>query len=112
MRAQRPASIPDLIGVAGNRGTPAADSVYFVSHWPPDSVNATRQSCLPRYRRLNHPEASLAEAMHDDAVMLLARAVREVGSDRRRIRGWLALLGTIRSACRGDFTVAADRALP
>lgn len=113
---------------------PVADSVYFVSFWFPDSVDAARQSYLSRYRKLNNAEASFAEAMQYDAVMLLARAVREVGPDRRRIRDWLASLGTGRPAyrgvtgkisfaptrrhqlrmvrLRGDSIVAADRPLP
>jgi branched-chain amino acid transport system substrate-binding protein len=91
---------------------PIADSVYFVSFWLPDSADAAGRAYLSRYRKLNHAEASVAEAMHYDAVMLLARAVREVGSDRRRIRDWLTSLGASRPGYRGvtgDISFASHR---
>lgn len=80
---------------------PVADSVYFVAFWLPDSADAVQRSFLSRYRKVNSADAGVAEVMHYDAVMLLARAVREVGSDRGRIRDWLASLGTSRPAYRG-----------
>jgi branched-chain amino acid transport system substrate-binding protein len=80
---------------------PVADSVYFVAFWLPDPADEVQRSFVSRYRKLNNAEASVAEAMHYDAVMLLARAVREVGPDRGRIRDWLASLGTSRPAYRG-----------
>jgi len=80
--------LPRLADSAG----PAADALFIVDFWVPDSSRASR-AFVERFRRVAGVEPRGSHAMSHDALMLLAHAAREVGPDRGEIRRYLMSLG-------------------
>jgi branched-chain amino acid transport system substrate-binding protein len=89
--------LPELAQVAG----PAADSVYVVSFWMPDASDSLSQAFVARYRRATGELPQSADAMSHDALMLLAEAVREGGSNPAAVRRFLRELGASRPPYQG-----------
>lgn len=71
-------------------GGAAAESLYVVSLWRPDSADATTRRYLERFRQLSGREALPGEALGMDALLFARAAVAAVGPDRSAIRAWLA----------------------
>jgi len=100
-----------LPAVADDAG-PAADSIYVVAFWLADATDSLSRAFIARFRRLNGGTPQSAAAMNHDALMLLVRAIREVGPDRRAVRDYLRSLGGSRPpylGITGPITFAAAR---
>jgi len=80
---------------------PIADGVYITSGFLPDRPTEAAQAFVRRFvdRFGEAPRDGAAHAY--DAVMLLARAIREVGTDRRALRDYIAGVGTVHPAYEG-----------
>jgi ABC-type branched-subunit amino acid transport system substrate-binding protein len=89
--------LADLVLTAG----PAADSLYLTTFWVADTTNPIQRDFIRRYRLETGGEPAAFEAMRYDAVMVLARAIRQVGPDRLAIRDWLRSLGRSRPPYQG-----------
>lgn len=74
--------------------------LHHVVFWRPgtDSLN---RAFMERWHRISDRVPIAHEALQYDAYMLLAAAIRDVGSDRAAIRGWLESLGRSRPAFQG-----------
>ena len=68
----------------------AAESLYVVSLWRPDSTDATTRHYIERFRQLSGRDVTPGEALGADALMYARAAVAAVGPDRSAIRAWLA----------------------
>lgn len=77
-----------------------SSGVYAVGFWYPGTV-ASAAAFERRYVRLFGHPATPGDALAFDALMVLARAIREVGPNHERIRGWLNSLGKDRPAYQG-----------
>jgi branched-chain amino acid transport system substrate-binding protein len=71
-------------------GGAAAESLYVVSLWVPDSTDTTTRHYLERFRQVAGRDATPGEALGADALMYARAAVDAVGPDRSAIRAWLA----------------------
>jgi branched-chain amino acid transport system substrate-binding protein len=89
--------LPALADVAG----PAADSIYVVAFWMPDAQDSVSRAFVQRHLRLAGLVPQSADAMSHDALLLLAEAIHEVGSDRAAVREYLAELGRSRPPYQG-----------
>ena len=90
----------------------AAEAVYGVTWWTPDSPDSLARAFSARYERATGALPTPAEAMYYDAIMVAAQAVREVGPRRAAIRRYLTELGTVRAPYRGvtgPISFAPDR---
>jgi branched-chain amino acid transport system substrate-binding protein len=81
--------LPRLAEAAG----PAAAALFVVDFWVADSADPASREFVERYRRVTGAEPLGPQAMSHDALMLLARAVRDVGPGREAIRHYLESLG-------------------
>jgi branched-chain amino acid transport system substrate-binding protein len=81
--------LPRLADSAG----PAAAALYVVDFWVPDPADSASRAFVDRYRRVTGADPLGPQAMSHDALMLLARAVRDVGADRGAVRRYLESLG-------------------
>jgi len=81
--------LPGLAEAAG----PAAAALYVVDFWVSDPADSASRQFVERYRRVAGTDPLGPQAMSHDALMLLARAVRDVGADREAIRRYLESLG-------------------
>ena len=100
--------LPALADFAG----PAADSIYVVAFWLPDAADSMSRAFEDRFTRVTGREPGPDEAMNHDALMLVAHAVRAVGTDRGAIRTYLQSLGRTRPAyagVTGAITFLPDR---
>jgi branched-chain amino acid transport system substrate-binding protein len=79
----------------------AAEGVYSVAWWSPLLADSASRAFAAAYRRAAGEDPSPAVAMYYDAIMVAARAVREVGPRRRAIALYLSELGVSRPAYRG-----------
>ena len=79
---------------------PDSSGGYAAGFWHPGTV-AAAAALERRYVRMFGRPATPGDALAFDAIMVLARAIREVGPNRERIRGWLNALGTDRPAYQG-----------
>jgi branched-chain amino acid transport system substrate-binding protein len=84
--------LPMLSEAAG----PAADSIYVVAFWLPDHGDSLSHAFVERFQRLAGRVPQSTDAMNHDALLLMARAVRDVGPNRSAIRAYLASLGVTR----------------
>ncbi len=89
--------LPDLARLAG----PAADSVYAVAFWMPDAPDSLSRAFVARYRRVSGEVPQSADALSHDALMLLAAAIREVGTSPAAVRRYLSDLGAGRAPYQG-----------
>lgn len=80
---------------------PAAPQVAVVGFWDPTATDSASQAFVARFRRVAGRRPHASAAMAFDALMLLARAVDEVGARPRAIRGYLQSLGAERAAYVG-----------
>lgn len=88
---------PILVELAG----PALDSIYAVAFWLPDAPDSLSRAFVARFRRLVGRDPAPHEAMAHDAVMVLAAAIRAVGTKREAIHAYLRQLGGSRPPFRG-----------
>lgn len=89
--------MPDLARYAGG----AAGSIYCAAFWAPDANNPNDQAYIARFREVTGRAPLPSATMSRDAIMLLAQAVREAGTDRAAIRRWLEQLGEDRPPYAG-----------
>jgi branched-chain amino acid transport system substrate-binding protein len=89
--------VPSLVALAG----PGADSIYVVAFWLADAPDSISRAFVERFHRITGRDPGPDDAMNHDALMLLARAVREVGPDRAALRRYLETLGTSRPPYHG-----------
>ena len=68
----------------------AAESLYVVSLWSPDSTDPTTRHYLERFRQVSGRDVTPGEALGADALMYARAAVAAAGPDRSAIRAWLA----------------------
>lgn len=68
----------------------AAESVYVVDLWRPDSADTTTRQYLQRFRQVAGRDVTPGEALGADALSFARAAVAAVGPDRSAIRAWLA----------------------
>lgn len=102
----------DLLGADGWApviAEPTADGVYVGVPFAARDRRAAAQSFVKAFSTRYGMEPDNNAALAYDAVMLAARAIGEVGSDRAKIRDWLAAgnsmegaTGTIRLGANGD----------
>ena len=95
---------------------PAADSMYLVAFWHPTAGDSLSRAFVARFTRLVGRAPRHDDAMYYDAVMLVAQAIRTVGSNRAAIRRYLEELGRTRPPYQGitgslAFTLQARRPL-
>lgn len=88
---------PALADSAG----PAVDSLFAVAFWVPSGPDSSSQRFVARFRRRAGRDPAPSEAMLYDALLVLARAVQTVGTDRAAIRDYLRALGRERPPVRG-----------
>ena len=81
--------LPGVADIAG----PAADSIYLVAYWTPDAPDSLSRAFVERYRRAAGRMPESSDAIVHDALMVVAEAVHEVGSNRAAVRRYLAELG-------------------
>ena len=107
LRARRPG-----VAVVAGDGVPmtavflrpagaAAEGLYAVSWWNPDSADPRSREFAASYRRATGRPADAAAAMYYDAILLAATAIREAGPHPAAVRRWLAALGTTRAPYAG-----------
>src|SRR5690625_7857118 len=71
-----------------------AEGIYMTAAFLPDRPTERAQDFVRRYTaRFGEPPSDRA-ALTYDAVMLIARGLREVGPDRRALRDYIASVGT------------------
>jgi len=102
---------PGFITTAGA----GADSVYVVAFWHKDLPNPESLAFTSAFTRIVHRPPVASDALQFDALMLLARAVREGGGSPRAVRDYLMSLGTARPAyagVTGPVSFASDRERP
>ena len=89
-----------LPGLADEAG-PAAEHLYLVSLWLPDTTDARYRAFAGRYRRLTGEQPSPTEVITYDALMMMVTAAVEAGGDSEAVRRWLVSLGRSRPPFRG-----------
>jgi branched-chain amino acid transport system substrate-binding protein len=100
--------LPTLADSAGA----AAESLYVVAFWLPDSPDSLSRAFVERFRRVAGHDPLSTDAMTHDALMLAATAIRAVGADRGAVRGYLESLGRSRPpfpGITGPITFLPDR---
>jgi len=70
-----------------------AEGIYVSSAFLPDRSSEAAQAFVRAYRQRYNEDPDHRGAMTYDAVKLVAQAIREVGTDRRAIRDYLARVG-------------------
>ena len=73
-----------------NAGGAAAESLWIVSLWRPDSSDAAVRRFVERFRVAAGRDPMPTEAFGYDALLFAQEAIRAVGPDRSAIRAWLA----------------------
>lgn len=81
--AMYPAGLRNIAGAA-------AESLYVVSLWHPDTTDATTARYIRRFREVTGRDPTPTEALGADALAYARAAVAAVGPDRSAIRAWLA----------------------
>ena len=74
-------------------GGPVAEGVFVSSAFLPDRPDTTAQRFVAAYRQAHNELPDHRGAMTYDVLMLLKRAIEEVGTDRQAIRDYLARVG-------------------
>jgi branched-chain amino acid transport system substrate-binding protein len=86
-----------VVGADGMTGVkdagPDAEGIYVSSAFLPDRSSEAAQEFVRAYRQRYNEEPDHRGAMTYDAIKLVAQAIREVGTDRRAIRDYLARVG-------------------
>ncbi|MGH7567967.1 MAG: ABC transporter substrate-binding protein [Gemmatimonadales bacterium] len=80
---------------------PAVDSLFAVAFWVPTAADSVSQRFVTQFRGIAGRDPAPSEAMLCDAILVFARTVRAVGSDRAAIRDYLRGLGRERPPVRG-----------
>lgn len=106
LRAARAAGFRgDVMGADGLTGLrdvgPVADGVFVSSAWLPDGTAAATRAFVNAYGARFGTVPDQFAAMTYDAVRLLARAIQEVGPDRRAVRDYLDGVGSTEPAFPG-----------
>lgn len=73
-----------------NAAGAAAESLWIVSLWRPDTAVAEVRRFVERFRTAAGRDPTPTEAFGYDALLYAATAIRAVGPDRSAIRAWLA----------------------
>jgi branched-chain amino acid transport system substrate-binding protein len=100
---------PELTRQVGD----AAPAVYVASFWLADATDPASRVYVERFRRVLGGEPAGTLAMVHDAIMVLATAIREVGSRPPAIRQYLESLGRERPpypGVTGPITFGPGRA--
>jgi branched-chain amino acid transport system substrate-binding protein len=92
-------SVNDEIAEANLDG--ALTGVRYVCFVDPSESRPSLKALRARFRARRGTALTVESALTYDAVMLLAKAARDVGPDREAIREYLAALGTRRPAFEG-----------
>jgi branched-chain amino acid transport system substrate-binding protein len=71
-------------------GGAAAESLWIVSLWRPDTTDPVVRRYVGTFRRLAGRDPTPTEALGADAMLYAEAAIRAVGHDRSAIRAWLA----------------------
>lgn len=71
-------------------GGTAAESLWIVSLWRPDTTDPAVQRYITRFRQVAGRDPTPTEALGQDAMLFAEAAIRAVGNDRSAIRTWLA----------------------
>ncbi len=71
-------------------GGAAAESLWIVSLWRPDTTQATVRRFVERFRVLAGRDPTPTEALGEDAMLFALAAIEAVGPDRAAVRSWLA----------------------
>ena len=79
----------------------AADSLYVVAFWYAALPHPGASAFVEAHQRIVGRAPTASEAMQFDAVLLLARAIRDAGPDPTAVREYLAGLGASRPAYAG-----------
>jgi len=105
---ERLPSVPVLVGDGVpldsafiDRVGTAASTIDAVAWWHPDAPDSLSRVFVGRWERANGVVPDAADAMEYDAIMVAAQAVRDVGPNRRAVRGYLSELGRGRPPYRG-----------
>jgi len=68
----------------------AAESLWVVTLWRPDTTDAATRQFLARFRQVAGRDPTSQEALGFDALLYARAAINAVGPDRRAIRAWLS----------------------
>lgn len=68
----------------------AAESLYLVSVWRPDTTNAVTRRFVALFRQIAGRDPTPSEALGVDAMLYARAAIAAVGPSRAAVRGWLA----------------------
>jgi branched-chain amino acid transport system substrate-binding protein len=71
----------------------AAESLWVVTLWRPDTSDANTRAFFTRFREVAGRDPTSQEALGFDALLYARAAITAVGPDRRAIRAWLAGAG-------------------
>lgn len=91
------------------------DRIYLTVFWNPNPEDSVGTAFAERYRRLAGAFPSHDHALYRDGLVLLADAVRAVGTDRGKIREYLRSLGRSRPpfpGVTGPISFTPDRVPP
>lgn len=87
-----------------------ANGVYITSAFLPDRDTPAARAFVERYRQRYDELPDHRGAMAYDAVLLIAQALEEVGTDRAALRDYVATIGNERPAFEGvSGTIRFDR---
>ena len=68
----------------------AAESLWVVTLWRPDTTEASTRTFFARFRQVAGRDPTSQEALGFDALLFARAAITAVGPDRRAIRAWLS----------------------
>lgn len=68
----------------------AAESLWVVTLWRPDTTDSDTRDFFTRFRQVAGRDPTSQEALGFDALLYARAAITAVGPDRRAIRAWLA----------------------
>ena len=71
-------------------GGAAAESLWVVTLWRPDTTDAVTRDFFGHFRQVTGRDPTSQEALGFDALLYARAAITAVGPDRRAIRTWLA----------------------
>lgn len=87
-----------ILGADGMTGAkdagPVAEGIFVSSAFLPDRDTDAARTFVTTYQAANELLPDHRGAMTYDAILLLARAIDEVGTDRRALRDYIASVGT------------------
>jgi branched-chain amino acid transport system substrate-binding protein len=89
-----------------------ARHLYGAELWHPNSPRRESRAFMARWLEQPGPPPTASDVMFYDGLVLLARAVREVGPDRKAVQRYLRELGRTRPAFEGvggSISFAPDR---